>query len=126
MTIDLEAGYDQLSPTLANTILSKEFALQQVNKQSKAVDAEYSYKDGLLHCSRLVPDTTLNQRFLQSEGTTKDTETVTLAGQAPLGISFDQAGLLSSLHFKEDASFSAPLFDDQIDIEVRAVGLNTK
>ena len=126
MTIDLEASYDQLSQILANTILSREFALQQVNEQSKAVDAEYSYKDGLLHCSRLVPDTTLNQRFLRSEGTTKDTETVTLAGQAPLGISFDQAGLLSSLHFKEDASFSAPLFDDQIDIEVRAVGLNTK
>lgn len=126
MTVDLEAGYDQLSQKIANTILSKEFALQQVNEQSKAVDAEYSYKDGLLHSSRLVPDTTLNQRFLQSEGTLKDTETVTLHGQAPLGISFDQAGLLSSLHFKEDQSFSAPLLDDQIDIEVRAVGLNTK
>ncbi|KAL8656993.1 MAG: hypothetical protein Q9226_002364 [Calogaya cf. arnoldii] len=126
MTVDLEAGYDQLSQNLANTILSKEFALQQVNEQSKAVDAEYAYKDGLLHVSRLVPDTALNQRFLQSEGTVKDTETVILDGQAPLGISFDQAGLLSSLHFKEDQSFSAPLLDDQIDIEVRAVGLNTK
>lgn len=126
MTIDLEAGYDQTSRNLADTILSKESALQQVNENTKAVDAEYSYKGGLLHCSRLVPEANLNQRFLQQECSVKDAALVPLQGQPPLGISFDQAGLLSSLYFKEDQSFSAPLDDDQIEIEVRAVGLNTK
>ena len=126
MTIDLEANYDQLSQSLANTILAKEHALQHVNKDSKAVDAEYSYKEGLLHCSRLVPDKGLNQRFLRQEGYVKDTELVPLEHQEPLGISFGQAGLLSSLYFKKDVTFEVPLKADEIEIEVRAVGLNTK
>ncbi|KAL8704809.1 MAG: hypothetical protein Q9201_002041 [Fulgogasparrea decipioides] len=126
MTIDLEADYDQLSQSLAGTILAKEYALQQVNEHTKAVDAEYSYKDGLLHCSRLVPDADLNQRFLQQESSVKDTELVSLQGQEPLGIGFDQAGLLSSLYFKEDSAFDAPLKADEVEVEVRAVGLNTK
>ncbi|KAL9027875.1 MAG: hypothetical protein Q9196_003666 [Gyalolechia fulgens] len=126
MTVDLEASYDQTSHKLADTILSKENDLQQVNQDAKAVDAEYSYKDGLLHCSRLVPDSEFNQRFLQQEGSVKEADLVPLQGQPPLGIGFDQAGLLSSLYFKEDAAFLAPLDDEQIEVEVRAVGLNTK
>ncbi|KAL9011376.1 MAG: hypothetical protein Q9173_003774, partial [Seirophora scorigena] len=126
MTVDLEASYDQTSRNLADTILSKENNLQQVNEDTKAVDAEYSYKDGLLHCSRLVPDSKFNQRFLQQEGSVKEADMVPLQGQPPLGIGFDQAGLLSSLYFKEDAAFLAPLDDELIEVEVRAVGLNTK
>ncbi|KAL9047293.1 MAG: hypothetical protein Q9214_000093 [Letrouitia sp. 1 TL-2023] len=126
MTIDLEAGYDQASRDIAETILAKESALQQAHESSKAVDAEYSYKDGLLHSSRLVPDNNLNRRFLQQEGIAKDTEMTPLGSQPPLGISFEQAGLLSSLYFKQDPDFDPPLDDHQIEIEVRAVGLNTK
>ncbi|KAI4247300.1 MAG: hypothetical protein LQ352_006197 [Teloschistes flavicans] len=126
MTIDLEADYDPLSQSLADTILSKEDALQQINEHTEAVDAEYSYKDGLLHCSRLIPDTALNERFLQQEGSVKDTELVPLQGQGPLGIGFDQAGLLSSLYFKQDSAFDTPLKAEEIEVEVRAVGLNTK
>lgn len=126
MTVDLEASYDQTSRNLADAILSKEHDLQQVNEDTKAVDAEYAYKDGLLHCSRLVPDAKFNQRFLQQEGSAKEADMVPLQGQPPLGIGFDQAGLLSSLYFKEDAAFLAPLGDEQVEVEVRAVGLNTK
>ena len=126
MTIDLEVEYDPISGIVADTILSKETELQNIDYHSGANDNEYILKDGLLHVSRLVPDETFNQRFQEQEGSTKKSEIVQLAGAKPLGIGFEQAGLLSSLYFKEDQDFASPILDDQVEIEVRAVGLNVK
>lgn len=126
MTIDLDVGYDQTSDKIAELVLSKEAELQMASNSSGSNDSEYVLADGVFQVSRLVPDNSLNQRFLAQEGSVKDTEAVQLQDAKPLGIGFDQAGLLSSLYFKEDQEFAAPLPEDQVEIEVRAVGLNVK
>ena len=125
-TIDLEVGYDKTSEGIAEVVLSKEDALQKRGENLEAIDSEYFFKDGLLHISRLVPDATLNQRFLEREGSIKNTDLAPLEKQKPLGIGFDKHALLSSMYFKEDRSFHAPLKHDEIEIETRAVGLNVK
>ena len=125
-TLDLDPEYDQTSDSLAETVLSIENVLQHSQGQPSAVDSEYYFKDGVLHISRLGPDTTLNERFLQREGLLKDFKIMPLEGQNPLGLNFDQAGLLSSMYFEEDRSFSVPLKDDHIEISTKAVGLNVK
>ena len=126
MTLDLDVGYDQASASIAELILSKEVELQMASNQPGPHDSEYILTDGVFHISRLVPDSSLNHRFLEQEGSVKDTELVSLQDAKPLALGFDQAGLLSSLYFKEDQDFTAPLPADQVEIEVRAVGLNVK
>lgn len=126
LTIDLEVEYDKTDERIAEMILSKEDALQKAGEKVEAVDSEYCFKDGLLHVSRLVPDATLNQRYLGKEGLAAGVEHLPLELQKPLGISFDQPGLLSSLYFKEDRSFREALKPDEIEIETRAIGLNVK
>ena len=125
-TIDLEVGHDQTSPDIADLVLSKEAELQDASKQSEARDSEYTLRYGVLQISRLVPDYNLNKRFLEQEGSVKATEVVRLKEAKPLAIGFSQAGLSSSLYFKEDLGFEEPLLDDEVQIEVRAVGLNVK
>ena len=125
-TIDLDVGYDQISQDIADLVLSKENELQNAGNQPGAHDSEYALNDGVLHISRLIPDDALNQRYLEQEGSVKATELVRLEEAKPLAIGFDQAGLLSSLYFKEDQVFQNSLLDDEVEIEVRAVGLNVK
>ena len=121
-TIDLDVGYDQANQDNADLVLLKEGELQVPG----ARDSEYAFNDGVLQISRLVPDYTLNQRYLEQEGSVKATRPVRLEEAKPLAIGFDQAGLLSSLYFKEDQAFKSALLDDEVEIEVRAVGLNVK
>ena len=125
-TIDLDVGHDQISQDIADLVLSKEDELQKLGSQPGAHDSEYARNDGVLHISRLVPDYTLNQRYLEQEGSVKATELVRLGEAKPLAIGFDQTGLLSSLYFKEDQAFKESLLDDEVEVEVRAVGLNVK
>ncbi|KAL8752540.1 MAG: hypothetical protein Q9184_005697 [Pyrenodesmia sp. 2 TL-2023] len=82
--------------------------------------------DSLLHCSRLVPDSGFNHRFLQQKGSVREADMVPLQGQPLVGIGFDQVSLLSSMYFQGDTTFLAPLDDEQVEVEVRTVGLNTK
>lgn len=124
--IDLDVGHDQISRDIAELVLSKEAELQNAGRQPEAHDSEYALKDGVLHVSRLIPDHALNKRFLEQEGSVKATELVRLEEAKPLAIGFGQAGLLSSLYFKEDRVFENPLSDDDVEIEVKAVGLNVK
>ena len=125
-TIDLDVGHDQISKDTADLVISKEAELQNAGKQPGAHDSEYALNDGVLHVSRLVPDHALNQRFLEQEESVKATELVRLKDAKPLAIGFDQTGILSSLYFKEDRVFEESLLDDEVEIQVRAVGLNVK
>ena len=125
-TIDLDVGYDQISQETAGLVLSKEAELQNAREQPGAHDSEYALENGVLQVSRLVPEQNLNQRFLEQEGSVKTTELVKLEEAKPLAVGFDQAGLLSSIYFKEDLGFEQSLLDDEVEIEVRAVGLNVK
>ena len=126
VTIDLEVGYDQISSEIADLVLSKEAELQDHDNHKGDIDNEYVLKGGILHVSRLVPDDSINQRFREQEGSTGRSIPLLLEGAPPLGIAFEQTGLLSSLYFMKDPEFATPLLDDQVEIEVRAVGLNPR
>ena len=126
MTMDLEVGYDQLDVKLTDIVLNKEAELQHASPGSGVHESEIALKDGVGYVSRLAPDNALSQRFREQEGSVKDTEVLSLHEAKPLKIGFDQTGILSALHFKEDQDFRAPLAAEHVEIQVKAVGLNVK
>ena len=108
----------------ARLILHKEFLLH--SSDSKTYDSEFALCDDVLHISRLVPDRTLNENYKVREGFTRAQESLPMNIQGPLGIKFDQPGLLSSLYFELDPTLLGELKDDWVEIETRAIGLNFK
>jgi NADPH:quinone reductase-like Zn-dependent oxidoreductase len=90
-------------------------------------EPEYREIDGVLHINRILPDQNLDN-FLSAKTN----------GQAPIMTRFDQdpsrslklrlgtPGVLSSLQFVDDPNPSLPLCPDELEIHVRACGLNFK
>lgn len=121
----LKKGFTMSLTTTAQLILQKELRLQERDLRAYG-DSEYALCDGSLFVSRLVPDRFLNEDYKVREGFIKAPELLPMDSQGPLGIQFDQPGLLSSLYFESDPSLLGPLRDDWVEIETRAIGLNVK
>ena len=123
--IGLKDDFTMSLTTTAHLILQKEFLLQICDPRAHG-DSEYALCDRSLYVSRLVPDRCLNEDHKAWEGFTKSQDFLPMDSQGPLGMHFDEPGLLSSLYFESDVSFSDPLKDDCIEIETKAIGLNMK
>jgi SAM-dependent methyltransferase len=125
ISLDLEAGFDQSDAGLARAVIDKECSLQR-NAKTLAGDDEYIYSNGCFHISRLVPDKSLNERFQRQEDTSSTFETRQLGDLEPVGLAFENPGLLSSLYFKPDHKFREPLPEDWVELQTSAIGLNMK
>lgn len=123
--VGLKDDFTMSLTTTAHLVLEKEFLLQDWDSGSYG-DSEYAVCDGSVYVGRLVPDRCLNEDYKDREGFTKALDLLPMDSQGPLGMRFDRPGLLSSLYFESDISFSDPLKDDWIEIETKAIGLNMK
>ncbi|KAI1339726.1 hypothetical protein F5Y15DRAFT_423599 [Xylariaceae sp. FL0016] len=91
-------------------------------------DSEFRYQKGILHISRLDAD----DRLCEASKTKTDPEEATRKVPAkdlkdtPLQLGIEKPGVLSTVYFKEDPEFAKPLPADQVEIEVKYAGLNTK
>ena len=94
---------------------------QEVNK----FETEYVEQAGILHINRIVEADHMNgvihkttqpqEMIVQPFGTTD---------KPPLALNFETPGLLDSLRFIEDVGAAKPLLPNQVEIEVRATGVN--
>ena len=119
---------DDLTKSLATTahlILQKELSLQDCDSRACG-DSEYALCERCVYVSRLVPDRCLNEDYKAWEGFTKALDFLPMDSQGPLGMHFDKPGLLSSLYFESEISFSDLLKDDWVEIETKAIGINMK
>lgn len=95
-------------------------------KSPASCETEYTEVDGLLCINRLVEANLLNHHVAQK--TTKLPPELIPFRQDPsrrLMLTVDTLGMLDTLHFV-DAEISPPLASDEIEVEVKAVGLNFK
>ncbi|KAL8936336.1 MAG: hypothetical protein Q9216_004984 [Gyalolechia sp. 2 TL-2023] len=90
-------------------------------------ESEFREQNGRLHIGRVVPIEDLNQMVISK--TTIRAPKLQRLGQSPgraLALTIESPGLLETLHFKDDPAFLKPLADDEVEIKVRATGMNFK
>ncbi|RFU27072.1 hypothetical protein B7463_g9261, partial [Scytalidium lignicola] len=97
----------------------------QFLQQQDQRHAEYVYKNGLVHINRLYysqrVNTFLNQKIAKPSAQQKP------FGEDPsraLSLSIRNPGLLDSLEFVDDAKYPTPLGDREIEVQIKATGLN--
>lgn len=89
-----------------------------------AFEPEYTELEGRLHINRLVEAKEPNEHiFLR---TAKPVCTRDIEGCPPLRLNVRTPGLLDTLEFVEDTSFEDPLAPDEIEVDIKAIGVNFK
>ena len=85
----------------------------------------YTELDRLLHVDRIIEGIDLNPEILQR--TLPEQSTIKGFGDGPpLELCVRSAGLLETMCWVEDSKYALPLAPDQVEVEVRAMGLNFK
>ena len=87
------------------------------------IEPEYRQQRGMLEISRVIPSDSLN-RMLTSKTARQKRDIQRFGNQKPLSLHVAAPGLLDSLEFHEDLETSQPLSDDEIEVEIRATGVN--
>jgi acyl transferase domain-containing protein/NADPH:quinone reductase-like Zn-dependent oxidoreductase/SAM-dependent methyltransferase/acyl carrier protein len=130
LSVDIDAEDFQPSDKelgdLVRSLADREFTLQP-DSGDEGVNREFSWQDGYLWVSRIVPDGAL-QGYADT-GTSPDDqelEMVPLSTQGPVRAAFGTAGILTSLYFRSYVELLQPLPKDWIEVKVLAVGLNWK
>jgi hypothetical protein len=89
----------------------------------KEPETEVGELDGVLYIPRLVNDEKFNQK-LDTIGKSPPPEMQPLIQNNPLRLEIGTPGMLDTLRFVHDPTSGQPLLGDQVEIEVRANGLN--
>lgn len=108
------------------SVVDQEITLH-ADSGDNGVNREYTWQDGCLWVSRIVPDGDL-QGYADAVTAPDDTELelVPLSTQGPVRAAFGTPGILSSLYFQPYLELLKPLPKDWIEVKVLAVGLNWK
>jgi NADPH:quinone reductase-like Zn-dependent oxidoreductase/SAM-dependent methyltransferase len=123
--ITLAAGdFDPSAPQQLVDAISKIFGLQFMTDQTRHKNAEYLVRNGLTYTGRIVrhPKAT---GFFSSQFSTPTPE-MTLWKDIGRAVKLQNStpGALNQLHWVTDTAAAAPLDDSEVEIDVRAVGLN--
>lgn len=117
---------------LANGIAEKQlqgickvFHSTQLSPEPLSLDMEYVEIDGYFNIPRVLHDKELSQElFIRS--LPEQSGTYSLKDCPPLSLKIESTGFLDTLHFAEDTNYQLPLAEDEVEVEVRATGLNLK
>lgn len=114
----------QISAEALVDVIAKIFKHQFVDAIEGNTNAEYLFQDGMVYTSRLVESNAGND-FLASKFA-KQTPQMIPFGQSgrPIKLSTSAPGLLNKLEWVTDTVYYEPLGDTQVEIDIRAVGLN--
>ena len=119
-----------LDPTVTIDSESSETAILKIlrstteGKNAEIVDWEYSVRDDKICIQRLDPDLELDDILAAS---TSDPLPVMLPFKQPgraLALSIRSPGMLNTFQFIDDERYEQPLADDEVEIEVKATGMN--
>nr|QTE76000.1 ScyPKS [Scytalidium album] len=126
-TLDLDSQ-KPLSPTSsAETIFSLFKSLFTLDHPStNEIDMEYAERDGQLLIPRLIENGKLSKRILASSRRPVPEPQPFHQPGRPLVMHVGQPGLLDTIHFIDDERMAQPLADDEVELKVKATGLNFK
>ena len=126
VTLDLDNEPPLADSAAADTILSlfkSHYTLKRDG--NRALDVEYAEKNGVLTIPRIVENNAINQtlKAFMSLPVPEDQRFHQLGRPLRMEVT---PGFLDSIRFVDDERFLQELSDDEVEIEVRAVGLNFK
>ena len=101
-------------------ILDKTVALDSVT----TLDYEYQESEGCLHIPRVKEDYQATVALLAASGRAKPSQQLFHQTDRPLRLVVDTPGILDSLFFTDHTESKGRVGDDQILLEIRAVGVN--
>ncbi|EEP78083.1 hypothetical protein UREG_02932 [Uncinocarpus reesii 1704] len=111
------------SNALAHSI-SKVFRYQFLTGQTEHANAEYYVQNNMIHTNRIV-DYAAATNFLARQFTAPAPEPITWKDVGrPVKLENAAPGLLNKLQWVTDTSSSQPLGEAEVEIDIRAVGLN--
>ncbi|KAK3687885.1 hypothetical protein B0T22DRAFT_439466 [Podospora appendiculata] len=88
-----------------------------------SVEDEFMEKDGLICINRVVEANYLNDDIARHHATQR-AEPHALSTDRPVKLTIASPGLLDTLQFVDDTEVDLPLQDDQVEVEVKATGMN--
>lgn len=94
-----------------------------LDQKDRGHEPEYIEKNGMLHISRVIEAKDLNQNIFLKTCPQRSRFQHFKEGPA-LKLSIRAPGSLDTFEFREDTAFGTPLAPGEIEVEVRAVGLN--
>lgn len=89
-------------------------------------DEELDEKDGVIYIPRVVRDTEMDESFNRETGENALTLQPFLQEIRPLKLTINDPGFLDTLCFVDDERAAEPILDDEIEIDIKASGLNFK
>ena len=124
VTCDVEAE-DLSKPALAQ-VISKLFAktFSKSYMDSSVRDLEFAVRNGRIMLPRLVEDRSANQAIVMETSTREPEERPLWQENSCLCLGMGHVGLLDTFHFVHSDRCSNQIHDDEVEIEVKAVGLN--
>jgi NADPH:quinone reductase-like Zn-dependent oxidoreductase/SAM-dependent methyltransferase len=96
-----------------------------LDTEQAVYEPEFVEVDGMLHVVRITPDTHLTDE-LYAASLPRQATSKPLGEAGPVKLVYTTAGLLDTLHWVDDDDAHGPLPEDEVEIEVKAVGLNFK
>ncbi|EFQ96956.1 hypothetical protein MGYG_08877 [Nannizzia gypsea CBS 118893] len=122
-TLDLDDA--ALSETATAVKHIAEIFLLVAKAQSREeCETDFILKDGVVHISRVVPDTQLNEEFRLDNGDGRVGHDFPTSGNVQLA--FEAPGLLDTVYFREQPTCDIELGPDELEINIKTVGLNMK
>ncbi|KAF2158513.1 hypothetical protein M409DRAFT_71605 [Zasmidium cellare ATCC 36951] len=122
ISLDLEE-HDQQLGLLSDHQMGHVDRLLKAVSQGTLVDTEFREHHGVMNVGRLIESTGLNEQIYRRE---LPSQVVTRPWKdaLPLRLAIGTPGLLNTLHFIEDTEFDQTLAPEEVEIDVRSVGLN--
>ncbi|EAW08895.1 type I polyketide synthase [Aspergillus clavatus NRRL 1] len=121
-TLDLSPESESTAERIAE-ILQFQSASQALSPHSR--DYEFVERDGSILISRLEEIKPVNAMVV-SQSSTQSALIPFTRSKSALKLEVRMRGLLDSLQFTEDEEISQPLPDDEVEVEVKAAGVNFK
>lgn len=121
---DIETG-DFSDPELAQaatTIFAKAFS--KSNSTSSVKDFEFAVRDGRITIPRLVEDKSANEAIMRRPSKREPEEQSLCQDDSCLCLDMGSVGLLDTFRFVHSERCSSEIAHDEVEIEVKAAGLN--
>ena len=127
VTLDLDSE-SRLSPSRTSQLIARvcraAFTQQGGKERRLCQESEFMERNGILHIPRVVPDMEMAECVQGLLGDHVPEPQSSLDGQPALSLRMGAVGSLDSFYFKHDEALDNPLQSGEVDIRVRASGLN--
>ncbi|OAL61859.1 type I polyketide synthase [Trichophyton rubrum] len=122
-TLDLDhAAVSETTTAIKQT--ADIFLLVAKAQSREECETDFILKDGVTHISRVVPDAQLNEEFRLDNGDVRVDQDFPTSGNVQLAL--ETPGLLDTVYFREQLTCDIDLDSDELEFNVKAVGLNMK